>query len=63
MPNKDGTGPVGKGQRCRTRGPRQGSRGGRGRVQYSPGDRRSGGGMGSGQRQGQGKKWQRNEKQ
>jgi len=63
MPNKDGTGPVGKGQRRRTRGPRNGSRGQRARVRHSPGDKRSGAGMVSGRRQGVGQKWQRNKNQ
>jgi predicted DNA-binding protein (UPF0251 family) len=63
MPNKDGTGPDGKGQRSRTPGPRQGQRRGSGQAQNSPGGRRSGKGMGPGQRQNQGKKWQRYENQ
>jgi hypothetical protein len=63
MPNKDGSGPIGKGQRCRTRGLRQGARGGRGRLQHSPGARRTGGGLGPDQRLDRGKKWQRNENQ
>lgn len=63
MPNTDGTGREGQGQRCRTPALRKDRRGGRGRGQHSPGGRRSGGSMGSGRRQGQGKKWQRNENQ
>jgi hypothetical protein len=60
MPNKDGTGPVGKEKRCRTRGPKNDWRGQRARVRHSPGDKRSGGDMVSGRRQGVGQKWQRN---
>lgn len=63
MPNKDGTGPAGKGQRCRTRGSKQGQRGGRDRTNRPSCGQRSGGSMGSGQRQGQGKKRQRNTNQ
>ncbi len=56
MPNKDGTGPVGKGQRRRTRGPRNGCHGQGACVRHSPGDKRSGAGMVSGRRQGVGQK-------
>jgi hypothetical protein len=63
VPIRDGTGPEGKGQRCRILGPTQSQGGGRDRAKRSSGGRRSGGGMGFGQRQGQDKKWQRNEKQ
>ena len=63
MPNKDGTGPVNKGQRCRAQGLRKGQSGGRGRAQNSSGGRQSGAGTGSGRRQAQGKKWQRNKNQ
>ena len=63
MPNKDGNGRVGRGQRCRTHGPRNGRRGDCARVRHSPGDKRSGAGMVSGRRQGVGQKWQRNKNQ
>ncbi len=63
MPKKDGTGPEGNRQRCRTPGLKKGQPGSRGRSQRSSGGGRSGEGQGSGRRQGQGKKWQRNENQ
>lgn len=63
MPNKDGTGPLNKGQRCRAQGLRKGQSGGRGRAQNSSGGRRSRASKGSGRGQGQSKKWQRNENQ
>jgi hypothetical protein len=63
MPNKDGTGPEGKGQRCRIPGFKKGQPGGRGQGQRSSGGGRSGGDTGFARRQGQGKKRQRNEKQ
>jgi hypothetical protein len=60
MPNKDGTGPRGQGQRGRGPGSKQGQGGGRGLGRRSTGGRGSGGGRRSGQRQGQ-EKNQRNE--
>ncbi len=63
MPNKDGTGPEGRGQRCRNPGSRQGKSGGRGRIHRSSGGRRSGEGMSFGQQQDQDKKRQRNKNQ
>ena len=63
MPNKDGTGPEGNGQRCRTPGLKKGQPGSRGQAHRSSGGGRSGGDTGFARRQGQGKKWQRNEKQ
>jgi len=60
MPKKDGTGPEGNGQRCRTPGLKKGQLGGRGQARRSSGGGRSGGGKDSGRRQGQGNTWQRN---
>lgn len=63
MPKKDGTGPKGQGQRCRTRGPKQGQGRGRDRTNRPSGGQRSGGGKRAVQQRGQAKNWQRNENQ
>jgi hypothetical protein len=60
MPNKDGTGPAGKGQSLRSQGPQPGKRGGCNRDKQPSGGRGSGTGRNSGQGRGQGRKGQGN---